>query len=364
VRARDLLIVGGAAVLLGVAAFDALRGDGANDRDGVRTRPLTAPMETTAVEPVPEPEPLPRGVLEGSLLFAEIVPEGPLACPLRLVYLATGEERRFPRDTLGCSVSAPRAGSAVAKSIGDEPGPNNTLPFRIIDPDRADRPFHETEALDGLFAWSLDGRRVLWCAFGPRGYELELPRKIRVFRNCADGYTADGKRFYLRSRRLFVGERLVLERPAAINEAIWSTNGSVALIVGGRRLERWRDGHLGDAVVLPEGFAYSLTYFSPDNCAAAVLGRDVSLVDLGCFRRHDAARDRAPECELQMPAVVSCFPWTRPSSFFGHNANLAAWSPDGTWIAVIEADAIMFHRVVGEYASVRWEVRAATLAWR
>jgi hypothetical protein len=365
VRARDLLIVGAVALLVGFAVFDAIRGDDGDEAGGMRPRSVTAPTETAATEPMPEPEPLPRGVLGGSLVFAEVALEGPLACPLRLVYLATGEEGRFPQDTLGCSVSAPRRGSAVAKSIGDELTPTNELRYRIIDPDHAERPFHEVWARDGRLSWTLDGGRVLWC-LGPGGRELELGRMFHSFRKCANGYTADGERFYLRGRRLVVGDRLVLERPAAIDEAVWSTNGSVALVVGGRRLERWDDGGLDGVAVLPEGFAFSPTYFSPDNCAAIVLAptQEVYLIDLGCFRGRDPSAIESGPCGRRVSRIVRCFPWFRPSSFFGHNANLGTWSPDGNWIAVVEADAIVFHRVVGQYASVRWGVRAATLAWR
>jgi hypothetical protein len=41
----------------------------------------------------------------------------------------------------------------------------------------------------------------------------------------------------------------------------------------------------------------------------------------------------------------------------------ADWSPDGEWIVVAEADAVVFHRVVGGEASVRWNVVAGQLAW-
>ncbi len=349
-------MIGAVAVLVGFAAYDALRSSGAGEPPVVPPRPATTDADAVTTDTVPKP--LPRGVLGGALLYVDVGAEG--SCGLRLVYLRNGEEARYPQDTMGCSLSAPPTGPAVAKSISDEP--DETLRFRIIDPGHSDRPFRDVSAREGRLSWSLDGRRVLWCALGPRGYELELPRTIRDFRKCADGYTAGGERVYLRGRRLFVGNRLVLERRAAIDEAVWSANGSVGLVVGGRRLERWSEGRLDGAVVLPEGVAFSPTYFSRDNCAAVVLAAtQVYLFDLGCF----PARDSFPSsCGRRIARVLRCFPWFTPSSFFGHNANLAAWSPDGNWIAVIEADAIVFHHVVGQYSSVRWEVRAATLAWR
>ena len=76
---------------------------------------------------------------------------------------------------------------------------------------------------------------------------------------------------------------------------------------------------------------------APDNCAAlSVSGDVVRLIDLGCFQ------GRAPR------------------TFKGVYAD---WSPNGKWIAVAEPDAVVFHRVVGREASVRWDVVAGQLAW-
>ena len=70
--------------------------------------------------------------------------------------------------------------------------------------------------------------------------------------------------------------------------------------------------------------------------ALTVRGDVVRLIDLGCFQGQ------------------------APRTFQGVYAD---WSPDGEWIAVAGADAVVFHRVVGPEASVRWDVVAGQLAW-
>ncbi|HWB57575.1 MAG TPA: hypothetical protein VG479_11630 [Gaiellaceae bacterium] len=91
---------------------------------------------------------------------------------------------------------------------------------------------------------------------------------------------------------------------------------------------------MGGAPVCPFEISSAL---APDNCAAlSVAGDVVHLDDLGCFQ------GRAPQ------------------TFHGLYAD---WSPNGKWIVVAEPDAVVFHRVVGPEASVRWNVVAGQLAW-
>jgi hypothetical protein len=110
--------------------------------------------------------------------------------------------------------------------------------------------------------------------------------------------------------------------------------------VGPPRVDRYEGGRLTGAASLPSNPAQPLATgggLAPDNCAALAVGeRVLQLVDLGCFR------GRAPR------------------TFEGV---WAAWSPDGKWIAVVEPDAVVFHRVVGLEATVRWNVAVGQLAW-
>jgi hypothetical protein len=110
--------------------------------------------------------------------------------------------------------------------------------------------------------------------------------------------------------------------------------------VEGCRVDRYEGGRLVGAasVSVQRSTPYCPSLdLAPDNCAAlSVAGDVVRLVDLGCFQ------GRAPQ------------------TFHGLYAD---WSPNGKWIAVAEPDAVVFHRVVGGEASVRWNVVAGQLAW-
>ncbi len=118
------------------------------------------------------------------------------------------------------------------------------------------------------------------------------------------------------------------------------TDGSLGVLVEGRRVDRYEDGRLvgttdvaADTPVNPVGHPA----LAPDNCAALSVGPGVvELIDLGCFR--------------------GSAPRTFPGVY-------AAWSPDGDWIAVAQPNAVVFHRVVGPEATVRWDVAVSQLAW-
>jgi hypothetical protein len=114
------------------------------------------------------------------------------------------------------------------------------------------------------------------------------------------------------------------------------TDGSLALLVDGQRLDRYEDGQLVSSTYTPAG-PVGNPALAPDNCAAlSVVSGAVQLIDLGCF------------------------PGDAPRTFPGV---YAAWSPDGEWIAVAESDAVAFHRVVGPETTVRWDMAVGQLAW-
>ena len=135
-----------------------------------------------------------------------------------------------------------------------------------------------------------------------------------------------GGRPLLRARRTGLGARVGRRRLARRPR-------------GGRRVDRYEDGRLvgrgepplpGPTTPPRSGPAK----LAPDNCAAlSVSGDVVRLIDLGCFQGG------------------------APRWFKGVYAD---WSPDGKWIAVAEPDAVVFHRVVGGEASVRWDVVAGS----
>ena len=138
-------------------------------------------------------------------------------------------------------------------------------------------------------------------------------------------------------RQILIGRRPLLKARGFVWNLAWGVDGSLAVNVNGRRVDRYESDRLVGAMILPPSARNRPIDFAPDNCAALAAEVDVvRLIDLGCFRG-------------------------RPSlAFEGADA---AWSPDGEWIAVAEPDAIVFHRVVGREVTVRWDVAATQLAW-
>ena len=149
-------------------------------------------------------------------------------------------------------------------------------------------------------------------------------------------------------QQIVVGRRPLLKARRPVWQLAWGIDGSLAVLVEGCRVDRYEGGRLVGAARVPRS---TLPYFgrldcplgdissdlAPDNCAAlSVGGAVVQLVDLGCFQGG------------------------APRNFKGVYAD---WSPDGKWIAVAEPDAVVFHRVVGRDASVRWNVAVGQIAW-
>jgi hypothetical protein len=227
----------------------------------------------------------------------------PGACELRAFDLRSGRAIALPRLATTCELSAPRVGTHVAYSVGEAGGVRRT--FRLFD--------------------------------------LRLGHRPKRLHYCPRAYDPHGATAFVNSRlQILVGGRPLLTAPRPVWDLAWGVDGSLAVVIVGDawRVDRYKGRRLVGAARLPRSTAANFTMqanLAPDNCAALVAGAAViRLVDLGCFRG---------------PA---------PRTFRGVFAD---WSPDGTWIAVVEPDAVVFHRVVGREGMVRWNVAAGQLAW-
>ena len=282
---------------------------------------------------------LPSAAASGLLAFT-----APGGCELRAIDLRSGRMLDLPRLETSCGLYAPRVGSRVAYRTLDDLG-GATMRFSVLDLENPRASFGEYVGLFPI-AWGPDGSTLAWCDTYRSGFELAGGQRPKRLHHCPRAYDPHGVTASVNDRQeIVVGGRPLLRARRPVWELAWGVDGSLAVLVEGGRVDRYEGGRLVGAASVPTltpdrtitFLAGVLADLAPDNCAAlSVSGDVVRLVDLGCF---------------QGPA---------PRTFKGVYAD---WSPNGEWIAVAEPDAVVFHRVVGREASVRWNVVAGQLAW-
>ena len=342
-KARDVALVAAVVALGGVALADAVRhathhGGPASASAGSGKRKA----QTLTLPGYPAP---------GRIVFTD-----PGECELRVFDIRAGRFDEVPRRPTSCALSAPRAGKLVAYGVPGEAG-GVTWHFSIRDLGHPQTSFREYEAIAAL-AWSRDGSKLAWCDTVRSGFELSRGGRPKRLHHCPRGYEPNGVTASVNDRqRILADGRPRLRAGESIAGFAWGDDRSLAVVVGGRRVHRrfggqlavvvapprivrYEGGRQAGAASLPSSPAQPLAIgggLAPDNCAALAVGeRAVQLVDLGCFR------GRAPRTFKGV--------W-------------AAWSPNGEWIAVAEPDAVVFHRVVGPEATVRWNVVVGQFAW-
>src|SRR5262245_38328362 len=351
-RARDLAIVA-AVVALGAAALtDALRDGAAEEaRGGPAATAATTdereasasttgevqagqtPTTATTDEGEASVPRLPGGAASGLLAFT-----APGGCELRALDLRSGRMLHIPRLETNCELWAPRVGTRVAYSVHDDWG-SSKRHFSVLDLEHPRASFGDY--LADWTVWSPDGSRLAWC-LGRSAFELAGGQRPKRLHRCPGAYDPSGALAFVNGRReIVVGGRPLLRARGPVWGLAWGSDGSLAILVEGCRVDRYEGARLVGAPRVLRSAPYCpfsiSSQLAPDNCAdLSVAGDVVHLDDLGCFQ------GRAPQ------------------TFHGLYAD---WSPNGKWIAVAEPDVVVFHRVVGREASVRWNVAAGQLAW-
>ena len=245
----------------------------------------------------------------------------------------------IPRLETNCELYAPRVGTRVAYSVHDDWGTSKRH-FSVLDLEHPRASFGDYLG-DWNPAWSPDGSTLAWCDSLRSGFELSRGQRPKRLHQCPRAYDPSGVLASVNDRQeIVVGGRPLLRARRPVWQLAWGVDGSLAVLVEGCRVDRYEGGRLVGAasvsVQRSTPYCPSLN-LAPDNCAAlSVSGDVVRITDLGCFQG-------------------------RASQWF--EGVYADWSPDGKWIAVAEPDAVVFHRVVGREASVRWNVVAGQLAW-
>ena len=330
-KGRDLLILGGVLLLGGFAVADVLR-DAASS-ESPEARPATTEPATTSTEEEPGIQRLPAVPgAGGDFAFTEVG-----SCAVREVDLPTGLVYRNVVRASTCELWAAPVTAKVAVGIGAPRG--DAVPFRFIDLSRPGEELGGGEALFGALAWSEDGQRAAWCNGQRIGFDLELGARRRQLPDCPTAYSPDGDVVYARVDRLFVEDVPVLQASGTITKVHYGADGSLAVVVEGRRIERYVDGKLTDALDLQERYHGRQPTFSPDNCSAAYRAGDrMRILDVGCSR---------------LGPNGTVFP--------GH---AAAWSPNGEWIAIGGPTEITFYDLTGSAEPVVWDIGGIQLGWR
>ncbi len=329
-KPRDLAIVAAVILVAGFAAADALR-----------TRSSETPPRTTAptigedddgFTPFGEElrEEFPPLPAPGSLVFADA-----RDCRLREVSVGTGVEFPLPRIFTECELSAAPRGDRIAyRPAGAFSRVPEATAFRFLDLNHARRDLGAATALFGLIAWSPDGQRAAWCDGPGSGLDYELGRETTRLDHCPRAYTPEGEPAHTDGRRILVGDRVLFTSRRHIEHFLWSTDGSLVVLLDGDRLQRWDAGRRTASAKLPNTVR-GFPIVSPDAglVAFAEPGEVIHVFDLD--RRRN---------------------WRVP----GH---AAAWSPDGKWLAVAEDEAMALYDLVGTTGAIRWSVAARALAW-
>jgi hypothetical protein len=335
-KPRDLLtlvVIGAVVVIAGFAAADAIRGNPRPERTSAPTIPVqTSPSRLPGPQPQPEAPPgWPEGVLDGALTFTDAK-----TCDIRVIGLAGGRERPVAHFGSDCFLWAPPVGSRVAYGLGAS-SQDGLHPFRIADLALPNQELGGYRALFGVVIWSDDAQRVAWCGRSRIGFDLEIGGPARRLPRCPVAYTRDDEIAYAVGNKVFVGDRVVFTADGGITYAKFGSDGSLAVVVDGEKLER-SDGSSLTTMKIPSGYQGITPILRADNCAALFpLGQAVQLMDLGCT------------------------PGLPNRSFAG---TTAAWSPDGAWVATSNGVELEFQRVVGSRLEITWPAAAAQMVWR
>ena len=326
-------MIGAVVVIGGFAAADAIRGNPRPERTSAPTIPVqTAPSRLPGPQPQPEAPPgWPEGVLDGALTFTDAK-----TCDIRVIGLAGGRERPVAHFGSDCFLWAPPVGSRVAYGLGAS-SQDGLHPFRIADLALPNQELGGYRALFGVVIWSDDAQRVAWCGRSRIGFDLEIGGPATRLPRCPVAYTRDGEIAYAVSNQVLVGDRVVFTADGGITYAKFGSDGSLAVVVDGERLERSKGSSL-TTTKIPPRLQGVTPILRSDNCGALFpLGQSVTLLDLGCT------------------------PGLPNRSFAG---TTAAWSPDGAWVATSNGAELEFQRVVGSRLDIIWPAPAAQMVWR
>jgi hypothetical protein len=331
---RDLLILAAVLLVGGFAVADSIRNEAESTRPQTRAE---TPTTRSSIVPSP-PDDLGRTRFPGvSGAGGAIVFTQPGTCPVREVDVSSGLE--FPNVVSRSSCELWVAPVTAKVAVGTGQGSRDTVPFRFVDLDGQSGNLGGSRALFGFLVWSEDGQRAAWCTRPTTGFDVQLVgAEARRLSECPAAYTPEGQIAYARGNSVVVeGGRVELSASGTVTFVHYGSDGSVAVLVDGARIERWSGGERRQTLDLPAGLRGRNPIFSPDNCSALFNEGDaMRLVDVGC----------SPFREFSTPGTT------------------AVWSPDGGWITVGGPNEIAFYNLLEGGLQATWPLGAVEIAWR
>ncbi len=328
VRWSTILLVAGLVAIAGFALADALRGGNDGGPAVGRSESTSTRREDAAFEGT-----LPPDLLTGRLVFTDE------RCDLGVVDLSRAVVVHVRDVETNCALSAPVRSRRIAYGFG--PIGRETLSYRVTDFARPEQTLGLLRARPGSIVWSQDGGRVAWCTRAGHGRELTIGGSERALPHCPLTYTGDGRPVQAVGL-LTASNGPAPPIPGRVTAASIGVDGSVALVLAGKRILVQRPGAEMVESRIPTRVRDVVPAFSPDNCGAIFLtphrGQPprLFLIDLGCLGGHE--RDLS--------------------------GRRAAWSPDGRWFAVAEDRTIAFYPVDASHAVLRLPGDANQLVWQ
>ena len=97
---------------------------------------------------------------------------------------------------------------------------------------------------------------------------MEVGGASRRLPHCPVAYTSDGRIAYALGKQLVVENKVVLTADGGVTYAHFGDDGSIVIVVDGKRVERWRRGAQVFARDLPAALEGKTPILRADNCGA------------------------------------------------------------------------------------------------
>ena len=100
------------------------------------------------------------------------------------------------------------------------------------------------------------------------GFDLAIGGPSRRLPRCPVAYTRDNEIAYAVDNQILVGDRIVFTADGGITYAKFGSDGSLAVVVDGEKLQRWDGSALTTTTKIPQRLQGVTPILRSDNCGA------------------------------------------------------------------------------------------------